>query len=220
MGKERKFHDIIERDCSESKPRIWERVNGELASAAPSVSERKISPRRIAAVAAAAIMLLAVGLAFLLPPLLNTDSRYSTQRDYAWYFTDDYLSDFAKTAPYRVLFFNWYAETDREEFYVDSVCRRRDTGEMICFKEEIYHLETDTYYTLYFVPPREKIDFLAVFEETCQATTEIGGRAVHWSKELKSVRAWFSYENCNYFLLAEGTEEPEPVLNEIKALFA
>lgn len=193
---------------------------GELASAAPSVSDRKISPRRIAAVAAAAIMLLAVGLAFLLPPLLNSDSRYSTQRDYAWYFTDDYLSDFAKTAPYRVLFFNWYAETDREEFYVDSVCRRRDTGEMICFKEEIYHLETDTYYTLYFVPPREKIDFLAVFEETCQATTEIGGRAVHWSKELNSVRAWFSYENCNYFLLAEGTEEPEPVLNEIKALFA
>lgn len=175
MGKERKFHDIIERDCSESKPRIWERVNGELASAAPSVSERKISPRRIAAVAAAAIMLLAVGLAFLLPPLLNTDSRYSTQRDYAWYFTDDYLSDFAKTAPYRVLFFNWYAETDREEFYVDSVCRRRDTGEMICFKEEIYHLETDTYYTLYFVPRGKKSIFSLFLRKPAKRQQRSGG---------------------------------------------
>ncbi len=221
MSRERKFHNLIKNQNREEKDRLWEKIEKELGNENITVvvpRKKKFSMGRFVAIASSCVVVVTVAAVTISHFLPNQedDTRYRTQADYEKLSTDISLKEYSQEIGKELLYFDWYNCVD---LLKDTIYQLNDTGEIICFQEDMINGETGQSIRFYVIDDKTKIDILEPYHTLCSQKSQVKDIQVNWISSLKEANAYFEYNHYNYYLTVDAPETSETILELIGTLF-
>ena len=234
MSKERKFHEWIEEQDREEKDRVWAKLQQkeaerlaaqEKTESAPVVSKpKRFVWRKWMKAAANSLAFVFLGV-FALVKFLPSDSngtkggeepkdRYFTEKAYDTVETENTLQGYAQEIGQKLLYFDWYAETDHLRNYAWQL---KDTKEIICYSEEMVDIETGCMISVFVLEANTNIEVL-LFEQSSANKSEVEGTSVSWTFDDDKAWANFAYEGYKYYLRVEEPIDESYVLSLVEEL--
>ena len=227
MSKERKFHELIERQNREEKDGVWAKIQQKeterqknepvpASSKAWSFSWRKWTP-----ILASSLAVVVVGgfatwgfLSLYNEPSEDNKGRYFDSQSYEIVNTQNTLKDYAQAIEKNLLYFDWYQETD---FLEDYAWKLKDTQEIICFQEDIIDINSGCMVYMFVIQADIEIENFFAAEET-DRKSEINGLKIDWQYSKIRAYANFVYEDYAYYLRVEEPIDENYILDLVEEL--
>ena len=228
MSFDKKFHDLIEEGNSPDKEESWNKLKSQIEDESDEtviVSANKGSAallmRRGALPIVAILLLFGIILALFLvslkPPVdeENNLTRYCTVEEYTNHETDITLKDYSQDHDGRVLYFDWYDET---EYQFNFVTELIESKEIICLEETMMDMNTGYIVTVRVTDIYTTIDFLETYDTMNDHEEEVVGVSVAWSGDAFFSRARFEYDGFRYYMEVRSPLQPNTVLDYVSLL--
>ncbi len=224
MSKKDQLHEWIESGNEEEKARVLSRIKGELAKETPStVARKKLSFKKIASIAAAAVVTLGVGIFSAVyftrqggTPAPKDENRYCASSEYSEIATDLTLKEYALQTEQDILYFDWYenaAELRNKTFEIN------DTKEVICFKEEMFNTNTGAYIKLYVTDNKTDLEELAFFNN-CINENAVSNIKVNYIYTRAEGRVKFEYNGYRYYLRVDMPQSEQAMFALVEELLS
>ncbi len=230
MGKdwEERLHQEIEASSQASRQAAWEKLKARLEAdgwegipaqaPVPPPRKRRASWRRVAGICASAAALVIVAvcvcISFLSKPV-ETGDRFCTQEEYYFQAAERTLEQYAASIEKDLLYFDWYEGTAYRE---TMAYRLKDTEEIICYREEMFHPETFAMVTLQVTDNRTKLDILNTYESECKETAIIVENKIFLGLGNEKSRAYWEYNGYRYYLDVSEAPDENYILTLIEEL--
>lgn len=232
MFREKKFHELIEKQNQEEKQRVWEKIKSrEFATPARldfsyKNSKDKWKLGRYLLISLSALIIIGVTTFTFIRffPFNNagTDNsssvenkdRYCDSSQYDKVTTNINLQQYGQEIGKELLYFDWYEETD---YLVNKIYRMKDTGEIICFTEDIVDFNTGSMISIWVTDNRTRVDVLDIEEEqTIEAVVK--GVEIRLLSGNRKANAYFEYEDYRYYLQVEDPMEEDSIIEYVELL--
>ena len=222
MAKKRSIHELIEEQEPEAKQRMWEEVRQRIAQEdilGEDISTRKkFSWKKFATIAASFVLVLGISLfsVFYFMPQEELKSRYCTQDDYTMQPVEETIKQHSKSLQKNWLYLDWY---EYAESVINVAYYLNDTGEEICYYEEILNGETGDFVKIYITDNRTDIDVLERIKEVCINSKEISEQIIKYNSLLMKACAFFEYQGYRYYLELSQPMTETAILDIVEELF-
>ncbi len=224
MSKKDQLHQWIESGNEEEKARVLSRIKGELAKEAPpTVARKKLSFKKIASIAAAAVVTLGIGvfsaIYFSKQGGVNTpkdENRYCASNEYSEMSTELTLKEYALQTEQNILYFDWYenAAELRNKTY-----EMNDTKEVICFKEEMLNIQTGTYINLYVTDDKTELEELSAYNMCVSENTILNIKVNYVYKRAEGL-VKFEYNGYRYYLRVDMPQSEQAMFALVEELLS
>ena len=228
MSKERKFHELIEQQNQEEKNRVWQKICKKDSESEKQDKNSVILKthafywKKWGAVAASSLAIVILGVFSVVKffPLgedtPDNSGRYFTNQSYEMLDTSINIKSYAQQIGKDLLYFDWYTETD---YCKNQEWKLNDTGEIICYSEEMVDVNTGCITYLFVLETDIKLDAFSSDEMTEQATN-INAVKIQW--QFDNDRAWanFEYEDYRYYLRVFESIDENYILDLVKELLS
>lgn len=204
--KERKFHELIEKQNAEEKEVVRQRLQTELELC--KTDERKSffvrNKRWLFALAACFVCLAIVVPVSLKYVALNKDieggedqPRYCTSDDYKIESFGMSLKEYSQSLEQPFLYLDWYdfGDVSGRNSYVDKLNK-----EILCVSEKIFNLNTGDDVLIYIMKKDIIMDFVESYVQAMNNEEYVSDIKVLWRISNIEGYAYFEYENYNYCL--------------------
>lgn len=224
MIKDKKFHELIERQDLETKEQNLQKLKSSLDTSDYASIEldngksTKIlirSPKVILTTLLLVIVVtIGIFLAIFIPRKSKDKIRFCSQNDYTSEMSDFTLKDYSLQMGGKLLYFDWYDDT---EFYNNYVLKLNSTGEIICYQEVIYDNAEGYAIYIYITDTKTEIDFLNHYK-TCNESEIINGVEVKYSVGDTCEYATFIFKDFKYYIDVSEAESSALLLSYIEQL--
>lgn len=213
MSKKHSIHDLLEEQESNSKNNMWNNVENRLEEESHDnryVPHKRFSWKKFCSIAASFVVVLGITLFSVfhfLPqgqgtggtPSISEEpkGRYCTQADYSVQKIEESIKEYSVKSNKKLLYLDWYEKADLLEDYCYSL---NDTGEIICYNENIINGETGDNIKIYVTDNYTDIDLLQNIKNASDSIQEIKNISVNYGSTYLFAYSMFEYENCRYYL--------------------
>ncbi len=203
---ERKFHKLIEKQNSEEKEAVRQRLQNELKIC--KTAERKTffvrNKRWLFALAACFVCLAIVVPVSLKYVALNKDieggedqPRYCTSADYEVGSFTQTLKAYSQSLEEPFLYLDWYdfGDINERNSYLD-----KENKEILCVSERIFNINTGDDVKIYVIKSNIMMDFVDSNVKMMSNSQNIQGISVLWRIAGFDAFAYFEYKDYSYYL--------------------
>lgn len=204
---ERKFHKLIEKQNTEEKRAVWQKIQAELEPYRKS--EKKpffVRYKKWVVTFAACFVCLAIVIPISLRYIaLNKKVESSTEDQPRYCTSDEYeiktyektLKEFSLSTNQMILYLDWYSNNIGLE---SNIYTDKETGEILCFKEWIVNGETGDDVTISVSSKDIIMDFIDENSKLLDNVQIINEVKINWRMSNIEASAYFEYSNYCYYL--------------------
>lgn len=203
MAKKRSIHELIEEQEPEAKQRMWEEVRQRIAQEdildGKKTPRKKFSWKKFAVIAASFVLVLGISLfsVFHFMPQEELKSRYCTQEEYSSQPIEETIKKHAEINQKNWLYLDWY---EFAESVTNISYYLNETGEEICFYEEIINGETGDIIKLFITDNYTDIDILQNFKEISVKQIKIKNIQINYGNSFTNAYAYFEFNKNRYYI--------------------
>ena len=204
---ERKFHKLIEKQNSEEKEAVRQRLQNELKIC--KTAERKsffVRNKRWLFALAACFVCIAIVVPVSLQYLSvnkNIDGvdeeqpRYCTSDDYEIAPFDKTLKEYSQSLEQPFLYLDWYdfGETSKRNSYID-----KENKEILCVCEKIFNLNTGDDVQIYVIKKDIIMDFVDENIKSLSNNNLVENLSIRWEMLNFEAKAYFEFQEYCYYL--------------------
>lgn len=202
MAKNRSIHDLIEEQEPESKRRMKKKLDQYFTDDdlfdTEVAAKKPFQWKKFTSIAVAFILVIGIALfsVFYFQPK-GPKSRYCTQEEYTVEERTETIKEHAASLQKNWLYLDWYdvAESVKPQiYYLD------ESGDEICYSEEIINGETGDLVLLYVTDNFTQIDILEVIKNKCISSTQIKSCEILYDESNLNSVAYFKFKDNSYFV--------------------
>lgn len=220
MSRESKFHDLIEQQNQDIKRKSWERLENRCEQITETIVQEGVIAKRhnkklIILLATFVLVLCSVLIIVLttLPDKRNFN-RYCSSEDYNVVPTAETLKNYSASSGEEILYFDWYEESN---YYIDYVFQLKDTSEIICYREYMEVINSDSIIIISVVNKNTEIDIFESYKLMCDKHYNYKNIDIKWGGQETSY-AFFIYKNYSYYIEIDNLLQSDLILNYINQL--
>lgn len=220
MAKKRSIHELIEEQEPEAKQRMWEevrlRITKEDILGEDTSPSKKFSWKKFGTIAASFVLVLGITLFsvfYFLPH--EPISRYCTQADYTIEKINETIKEHSVKEQKNWIFLDWY---DIAESCENRLYYLNNSGEEICFSEDIINGETGEFIKIFITDNYTDLDVLENIKESCIKLKFIDNYQIKWGSNNLYSYALFVYNNYRYYLELEDPMTETAILDIVEEL--
>lgn len=204
---ERKFHKLIEKQNTEEKKAVWQKIQAELEPyRKPEKKPFFVRYKKWVVTFAACFVCLAIVIPISLRYIalnkkvesgFDDQPRYCTSDEYEIVTASQTLKEYSIENRESFLYLDWYINNVGLE---SSVYIDKETGEILCFKEWIVNGETGDDVDIYVIKNNIIMDFIDENVKTLKNTHIVDDISVNWIMTTIEAQAYFEDEGYCYYL--------------------
>lgn len=204
---ERKFHKLIEKQNTEEKKAVWQKIQAELEPyRKPEKKPFFVRYKKWVVTFAACFVCLAIVIPISLRYIalnkkvessFDDQPRYCTSDEYEIKPYEKTLKEFSLSTNQSILYLDWYSNNMGLE---SNIYADKETGEILCFKEWIVSGETGDDVTISVSSKDIIMDFIDENVKSLNNIKIVKTTSVHWLMTSMEASAYFEFQDYCYYL--------------------